>query len=200
VRILRSLLCVVALLSIACARHRGGAPEDERDEFLHQLTPEDWEESMARDYPLCELGPDVAVDSWRPWPLAFIETTLRLPEAFRADDRPRDGARASWSRSDSSYVEVMGIEALGGLAVAGAEPQPEPRCAIRVLGRRAPVDRLRFVRAALAETTHFAWVTTVTRRGEGLAVGVLARTPAARDSLLRAIAAIAPTTRERGHR
>lgn len=196
-RIVRSLFCVVALLSIACPRHRGGADADDGDEFLRQLTPEDWEQSMARDYAPCELGTTVAVDSWRRWPLPFIKSTLPLPESFRADERPRDGARSSWSRSDSSYVEVLGSEALTGFATSGPEPRVEPSCTIRVLGHRAPVLRLRFVRPERPETAYFALVTTVPRRGEGLAVGVLTRTPAGRDSLLQPIAAIAPATAER---
>jgi hypothetical protein len=196
VRIVRFPLCLAAVLVVACARHRTGTPENEAEELLRQTTPEEWEQMMARDYPPCELPADVAVDTWRPWPLRFVKATLRLPGAFTADDRPRNSARASWSRTDSSSVEVMGIEALTGLAAAGPV-EPEPSCAIRVLGRRARVDRLRFVRAERPETTYFAFVGTVPRRGEGLAVAVWTRTSAGRDSLLRAIAAIAPATRER---
>jgi hypothetical protein len=193
-RIPRFLLCVVALLSTTCGRHLGGSPKDEVDELLRQTTPEEWEQMTARNYPPCELGAEVAVDSWRPWPLTFIKSMLRLPESFRADDRPRDGARASWSRSDSSYVEVMGNEALTGFAVGGDRLQHETECTIRVLGRRAAVLRARFVRAEPAETTYFAVVATMPRVGEGLAVSVWTRTAAGRDSLLRAIEAIEPTT------
>ncbi len=191
--ILRYLVYAACLLSTACARHQGGVPENEADEFLRQLTPEEWEQMMARDNPPCELGRAVAMDGWQSWPLSFIKSTLRLPESFRADERPRDGARASWSRADSSLVEVMGLEALGGFATAGPEPQPDPTCVIHVLGRRARVDRLRFVRADRSDASYLAFVTTIPRTGEGLAASVLTRTAAGRDSLLSAIAAIAPT-------
>jgi hypothetical protein len=189
VRIVRFLLCLAAVLVAACARHRTGVPENESEELLRQTTPEEWERMMAREYPPCKLGADVAMDSWRPWPLAFVKSTLRLPAGFRSDERPRDGARASWSRADSSVIEVMGTEALTGLAVAGAHEE-EPPCTIRVLEHRAPVHRLLFVRAERPETTHFAVVATVLRRGEGLAVAVWTRTSAGRDSLLWAIAAL----------
>jgi hypothetical protein len=189
----RWIVAAVALLSFACARHRGGAPADEAEEFVRQLTPEEWEQMMGRRHPPCEVAAQLTTDSWRRWPLGSANVALRLPPGFRADDRPREGALASWSRSDSSYVEVLGNEALMGLAAAGEGLEHETDCAIRVLGRQAPVIRIRFVRAERPETTYFAVMTTVVRRGEGLAVGMATRTAAGRDSLLHAIATMDST-------
>ena len=109
---------------------------------------------MARSFPPClpplptTVAPGLAD---QPWHVDSLDGTIALPTGFRPTQSSSPNSKEpAWFGPDSSYVTVLGRQALQGLAFGrGYLDMGKPighsrRCAARWLGREVPLTATRF--------------------------------------------------------
>ena len=167
---------------------------------------------MAATRPACLAGgsdstaaPDLADATWTEWPLDSLRPNdtasaavraVRLPARFQqVPARPRlDGTpRLRWVAPDSTMLDLwesdLPTSEMGGSGVA--QFAREGMCGLRMTNGKMLVTRYWVLFNGQSDTLYNAAATTVLSSGPALDASIRARSRAARDTLLGAIANVA---------
>ncbi len=153
---------------------------------------------MARSFPPClpplptTVAPGLAD---QPWHVDSLDGTIALPTGFRPTQSSSPNSKEpAWFGPDSSYVTVLGRQALQGLAFGrGYLEMGKPighsrRCAARWLGREVPLTATHSG-AYTAHTLFTTEVSTVVRPNAGIVVMIITRAAGRETDLLSALQA-----------
>jgi hypothetical protein len=155
---------------------------------LAGVAPEDYVDMYAR-LPACDL-PE-APEDWpvRAWSIEPLAGTLRLPPGYEpwVDTTVTHGGPPGlqWRAPGTGRVELTGLAGMGGLAAAGGGRLVvvQDPCRVELLGHRAPIAFMAFVRPE-GDTIFFTLVNTVVRTGAGFQAILHAQTREARQAQL----------------